>query len=88
MLVLQPLLRTARLLTAGDRHAAEDLVQTALEKAYVAWPRIRRKGAQEAYHRSRRRCSVSTGERERAGDEQRREVTYTWSGSDEVRFAS
>ncbi|MCY4724803.1 SigE family RNA polymerase sigma factor [Nocardioides sp. STR2] len=46
------LLRTARLLTAGDRHAAEDLVQTALEKAYVAWPRIRRKGAEESYVRS------------------------------------
>jgi RNA polymerase sigma-70 factor (sigma-E family) len=46
------LLRTARLLTAGDQHAAEDLVQTALEKAYVAWPRIQRKGAQESYVRS------------------------------------
>ena len=46
------LLRTARLLTAGDQHAAEDLVQTALEKAYVAWPRIERRGAQEAYVRS------------------------------------
>lgn len=46
------LLRTARLLTAGDQHAAEDLVQTALEKAYVAWPRIERTGAQESYVRS------------------------------------
>ena len=46
------LLRTARLLSAGDQHAAEDLVQTALEKAYVAWPRIQRKGAQESYVRS------------------------------------
>lgn len=46
------LLRTARLLTAGDQHAAEDLLQTALEKAYVAWPRIHRKGAEEAYVRS------------------------------------
>ena len=46
------LLRTARLLTAGDQHAAEDLVQTALERAYVAWPRIQRKAAQESYVRS------------------------------------
>ncbi|UFN43512.1 SigE family RNA polymerase sigma factor [Nocardioides okcheonensis] len=46
------LLRSARLLTAGDQHAAEDLLQTALERAYVAWPRIRRKGAEEAYVRS------------------------------------
>ncbi len=46
------LLRTATLLTAGDRHAAEDLVQAALAKAYVAWWRIRRQGAQEAYVRT------------------------------------
>ncbi len=46
------LLRTATLLTAGDRHAAEDLVQAALAKAYVAWRRIRRHGAQEAYVRT------------------------------------
>lgn len=31
------LLRTACLLTAGDRQAAEDLVQTALAQAFVAW---------------------------------------------------
>jgi RNA polymerase sigma-70 factor (sigma-E family) len=35
------LLRTATLLSAGDRHAAEDLVQTALMRVYVAWPRVR-----------------------------------------------
>lgn len=46
------LLRIARLLTVGDRHAAEDLVQTTLEKAYVAWPRIKRQEAQDAYVRS------------------------------------
>ncbi|WP_279580479.1 sigma factor [Fodinicola feengrottensis] len=34
------LLRTAELLT-GDRAQAEDLVQTALEKAYLRWHRIR-----------------------------------------------
>ncbi|WP_163511344.1 SigE family RNA polymerase sigma factor [Fodinicola acaciae] len=34
------LLRTAELLT-GDRHQAEDLVQAALEKAYLRWHRIR-----------------------------------------------
>ena len=38
------LLRSAYLLTAGDRHLAEDLVQTALAKLYVAWPRARRDG--------------------------------------------
>jgi RNA polymerase sigma-70 factor (sigma-E family) len=35
------LLRAARLLTAGDRHLAEDLVQTALIRLYSAWPRLR-----------------------------------------------
>jgi RNA polymerase sigma-70 factor (sigma-E family) len=31
----------ARLLTAGDAHRAEDLVQIALARLYVAWPRVR-----------------------------------------------
>jgi RNA polymerase sigma-70 factor (sigma-E family) len=35
------LVRTATFLTSGDRHAAEDLVQTALMRLYVAWPRVR-----------------------------------------------
>ncbi|MFF4969444.1 SigE family RNA polymerase sigma factor [Streptomyces sp. NPDC001037] len=34
------LLRTAVLLTGGDRHAAEDLLQTALVKAAGRWSRI------------------------------------------------
>jgi RNA polymerase sigma-70 factor (sigma-E family) len=40
------LLRSACLLTAGDTHSAEDLVQTALARLYVAWPRVRRSGKQ------------------------------------------
>lgn len=36
------LLRTARLLVAGDEQAAEDLVQTTLTRLYVHWPRVRR----------------------------------------------
>lgn len=35
------LLRTAIFLAAGDRWAAEDLVQTALTRLYVAWSRVR-----------------------------------------------
>jgi len=42
--------RTAYLL-CGDWHRAEDLVQTALVKLYVAWPRVRRSGAVDAYAR-------------------------------------
>jgi RNA polymerase sigma-70 factor (sigma-E family) len=36
-----PLLRTATLLTSGDTHLAEDLVQVALTRLYLAWPRAR-----------------------------------------------
>ena len=35
----------------GDWHRAEDLLQTALVKLYVAWPRVRRQGAEDAYVR-------------------------------------
>ena len=45
------LLRSACLLTAGDTHHAEDLVQTALSRLYVAWPRVRRTGTAVAYVR-------------------------------------
>jgi RNA polymerase sigma-70 factor (sigma-E family) len=42
------LYRQAWLLT-GSRPAAEDLVQTALTKAYAAWPRVRRADDPVAY---------------------------------------
>ncbi len=42
-------LHSACLLTAGDTHLAEDLVQTALARLYVAWPRVRRSGTETAY---------------------------------------
>ena len=45
------LLRTACMLTAGDRFLAEDVVQTALARVYVAWPRIRESSSAEAYTR-------------------------------------
>lgn len=44
------LLGTAYLLT-GDRHRAEDLLQSALAKALRHWPRIRREGSAEPYVR-------------------------------------
>ena len=44
------LLRTAYLL-AGDRHTAEDLVQTTLERSYVAWSRVNRADDRDAYVR-------------------------------------
>jgi RNA polymerase sigma-70 factor (sigma-E family) len=44
------MLRTAYLLT-GDHGHAEDLVQTALAKCFVAWPRLRASAAADAYVR-------------------------------------
>ncbi|GAA0958330.1 SigE family RNA polymerase sigma factor [Streptomyces rhizosphaericus] len=44
------LMRTAFLLT-GEQHAAEDLVQSTLEKAYVAWHRVASADDPEAYVR-------------------------------------
>ena len=44
------LLRMAYLVT-GDRHDAEDLLQTALAKTYLAWDRIEDKCAADAYVR-------------------------------------
>lgn len=46
------LVRTARLLTAGDEPLAEDLVQTTLTKLYVHWPRVRRAGNPVGYART------------------------------------
>ena len=35
----------------GDWHRADDLLQTALVKLYVAWPRVEHQGREEAYVR-------------------------------------
>jgi RNA polymerase sigma-70 factor (sigma-E family) len=51
MAARQPsLLRTAYLLT-GDRHTAEDLVQTALAKLYLSWDKVRRQESVDGYVR-------------------------------------
>ncbi len=44
-------LRRIAYAVCGDWHLADDLVQTALVKLYVAWPRVRRDGREEAYAR-------------------------------------
>lgn len=46
------LLRTATLLAAGDGHLGEDLVQIALTKLYVAWPRVRSETRDAYLHRT------------------------------------
>ena len=45
-------LRRVAYAICGDWHRADDLVQTALVKLYVAWPRIHREGHEEAYVRT------------------------------------
>ncbi len=45
------LLRTATLLTAGDRHLAEDVVQSTLTRLYMAWPLFTRAANREGYAR-------------------------------------
>lgn len=44
------LLRTAYLLT-GDRHQAEDVLQTALAKLYLAWDKVNDRASVDAYVR-------------------------------------
>lgn len=44
-------LRRIAYAVCGDWHRAEDIVQTALTKLYVAWPRVHRGGNPEAYVR-------------------------------------
>lgn len=58
------LVRTATLLTAGDRHLAEDLVQSTLTKLYVAWPAFRRAQNPDGYLR-RALVNALTDERRR-----------------------
>lgn len=60
-------LRRVAYALCGDWHDAEDLLQIALTKLYLAWPRVRRHGSEEAYARRvivrtsidahRRRCA-------------------------------
>ena len=45
------LLRTATLLTAGDAHLAEDVVQATLTRLYVSWPLFRRATNRDGYAR-------------------------------------
>ena len=44
-------LRRIAYAVCGDWHRADDLLQTALTKLYVAWPRVHRDGSPDAYVR-------------------------------------
>src|SRR5262245_23591050 len=47
----RPRLRRTAYLLCGDWHLASDHAQEALVRVYVAWPRLRRTGAEFAYAR-------------------------------------
>lgn len=47
-----PRLRRAAYLLSHDAHEAEDLVQSALAKAYASWGRVTREGAYSYVHRT------------------------------------
>ena len=47
----RPHLRRIAYALCGDWHQADDLVQTALVKLYVAWPRLHHDGREDAYVR-------------------------------------
>ncbi len=51
VLARQTHLRRIAYAVCGDWHQADDLLQTALVKLYVAWPRLQRRGREEAYVR-------------------------------------
>ena len=63
------LVRVAALLVSGDVARAEDVVQTALTRLYLAWPRVRAETA-EAYAR---RCVVNVATDEHRSLFRRRE---------------
>lgn len=46
-----PYLRRIAFAICGDANRGEDLLQTALTKLYVAWPRVHRDGREDAYVR-------------------------------------
>ncbi|MFC7218368.1 SigE family RNA polymerase sigma factor [Streptomyces polyrhachis] len=63
------LFRTALLLTGGDWHQAEDLVQTALAKVYASWLRVRGADNRDAYVRTVLVRTHISAKRRRQSDE-------------------
>lgn len=64
-------LHRAAYLMVGDVGLAQDLVQEALTKTYVAWPRLRHHGAAEAYTRKAITTTAITWFRKRSWSSER-----------------
>src|SRR5262245_36098700 len=76
------LLRTAYLVV-GDHQLAQDLLQEALVKAYVAWPRLRDTSKAEAYVRRTIVRTAISWRRRRSFHERPTDVVPDAAGSDE-----
>ena len=64
-------LHRAAYLMVGDEQLAQDLVQEALTKTYVAWPRLRDPGKAEAYTRKAITTTAITWFRRKGWDNER-----------------
>jgi RNA polymerase sigma-70 factor (sigma-E family) len=64
-------LQRAAYLMVGDQQLAQDLVQEALTKTYVAWPRLRDTGSAEAYCRKAITTTAITWFRRKGWDNER-----------------
>ncbi|OSZ61678.1 siderophore-interacting protein [Streptomyces pharetrae CZA14] len=76
------LLHLARLLTGGDRHRAEDLVQESLVKLWFAWPKVAEE-APEAYVRTvMARAAARSARRRWWGERPVEQLPETAAGGD------
>jgi RNA polymerase sigma-70 factor (sigma-E family) len=73
--------RTAYLMV-GDRQLAQDLLQEALTKTYVAWPRLRDPGKAEAYTRKAITTTAITWYRRRSWGERPTDAVPERAGVD------
>ena len=84
-----PALLRAAYLVVGDHQLAQDLLQEALEKAYVAWPRLRDVTKAEAYVRRTIMTTAISWRRRRSFHERPVEtVPEVWDGDQADRLAS
>lgn len=67
-------LRSTAYLLCGDWHLASDLVQDALVKVYVAWPRLQREGREFGYAKRALMSVFLDGRRKRSSTERPSEI--------------
>lgn len=80
----RPRLRGTAYLLCGDWHRASDLAQEGLIRVYVAWPRLRRNGAEFAYARKAVVSAFLDANRRRSSQERPTEADWDQPSSDNV----